>query len=73
MGETVKALIAIYTKLGGAESTADVKTIPEALNLIASQIATAIAPELPEVSASDNGKVLKVVDGEWAVGSDATE
>lgn len=73
MGDTVKALIAIYAALGGEESTANVNTIPEALTLIASQVATATAPELPEVSASDNGKVLKVIDGEWAVGSDDVE
>lgn len=29
-------------------------------------------PELPEVSAADNGKVLKVVGGVWAIGNDLT-
>ena len=64
MGDTVKALIAIYTALGGSASTADVKTIPEALALIATQAASSL--ELPKVTAEDNGKVLKVVNGAWA-------
>lgn len=32
-----------------------------------------VPSELPAVTATENGKVLKVVDGEWAVGTDATE
>ena len=31
-----------------------------------------VPSELPAVTATDNGSVLKVVDGEWAVGADAT-
>lgn len=31
-----------------------------------------VPSELPAVTATDNGSVLKVVDGEWAVGTDAT-
>lgn len=30
------------------------------------------AAALPPVTAADNGKVLKVVDGKWALGTDAT-
>lgn len=30
------------------------------------------AASLPPVTAADNGKVLKVVDGKWALGTDAT-
>ena len=32
--------------------------------------ATATAPELPKVTTSDNGKVLKVAEGKWTVGTD---
>lgn len=31
-----------------------------------------VPSELPAVTATDNGSVLKVVDGVWAVGEDAT-
>lgn len=31
-----------------------------------------VPSELPAVTATDNGSVLKVVEGEWAVGADAT-
>ena len=66
MGATVKALIAIYTALGGSASTANIKTIPEALNLIASYITTSGLCGLPDVSATDNGDILRVVNGAWA-------
>lgn len=35
--------------------------------------AAAVPSELPAVTSTENGKVLKVVDGVWAVGTDATE
>ena len=45
------------------------------LTAIATQISTSgISTNiLPEVSATDNGKILKVVEGKWAVGTDLTE
>ena len=71
MKQTVDALKALYVALGGsAEDVADVNLIPDMINKIATVAATATAPELPKVTASDNGKVLKVADGKWAVGTD---
>lgn len=73
---TVGALKAIYTALGGNSSTvATVTTIPDMLTAIATQISTSgISTNiLPEVSATDNGKILKVADGKWGVGTDLTE
>ena len=73
---TIGALKAIYTALGGNSSTvATVTTIPDMLTAIATQISTSgISTNiLPEVSATDNGKILKVVEGKWAVGTDLTE
>lgn len=73
---TIGALKAIYTALGGNSSTvATVTTIPDMLTAIAAQISTSgISTNiLPEVSATDNGKILKVVEGKWAVGTDLTE
>ena len=73
---TIGALKAIYSALGGNSSTvATVTTIPDMLTAIATQISTSgISTNiLPEVSATDNGKILKVVEGKWAVGTDLTE
>ena len=67
----VEALKAVYTALGGdADDVADITTTAEMISAIATVIPTATASELPEVSATDNGSVLKVIDGEWAVGTD---
>ena len=41
------------------------------LNAIATLLAAG-GGQLPAVDAEDNGKVLKVVSGEWALGTDAT-
>ena len=68
---TISALQALYVALGGdADDVANINTIPEMISAIATQAAKATAPELPEVTATDNGSVLKVVDGAWAVGTD---
>lgn len=67
----VEALKAVYTALGGdADDVADITTTAEMISAIATVIPTATASELPKVSATDNGSVLKVVDGKWAVGTD---
>lgn len=77
MDTTVVALRNLYVALGGdADDVANLVIIPDLINAIATQAATVVtaanASELPAVTATDNGKVLKVVDGEWAVGADAT-
>lgn len=70
METNISALQKLYVKLGGSASdVANVTTIPEIIVKINSIVESAIAPELPEVTASDNGKVLMVVEGEWAVGT----
>lgn len=77
MDNTLDALRGLYVALGGdADAVANLVIIPDLINAIATQAATALATagasELPEVDAEDNGKVLKVADGKWSVGSDAT-
>ena len=77
MDNTLDALRGLYVALGGdADAVANLVIIPDLINSIATQAATALstagASELPEVDAEDNGKVLKVADGKWSVGTDAT-
>jgi hypothetical protein len=77
MDNTLDALRGLYVALGGdADDVANLVIIPDLINAIATQAATALATagasELPEVDAEDNGKVLKVADGKWSVGTDAT-
>lgn len=67
----VEALKALYKALGGDESdVAKINTIADMIAEIAVVAATATAPELPAVTAAENGKVLKVANGKWAVGTD---
>lgn len=71
MNQTVDALKALYVALGGsADDVAEINLIPDMILAIAEVAETATAPELPTVTATDNGKVLKVANGKWAVGTD---
>lgn len=77
MDNTLDALRNLYVALGGeASDVANLVIIPDLINAIATQAATVVtaanAAELPAVTAEDDGKVLKVVDGAWGVGTDAT-
>lgn len=73
MDTTVVALRNLYVALGGqAADVANLVIIPDLINAIATLVSSGATAELPAVTATDNGKVLKVVDGEWAVGADAT-
>ena len=74
MDNTLDALRGLHVALGGdADDVANLVTIPDLIKVISTQVSTVVGTkELPEVDADDNGKVLKVVDGEWAVGTDAT-
>lgn len=67
----VEALKALYKALGGDETdVAEITTTADMIAAIATVAATATAPELPAVTAAENGKVLKVANGKWAVGTD---
>jgi dTDP-D-glucose 4,6-dehydratase len=74
MDNTITALKNLYVALGGdADDVADIVIIPDMINAIADLVTSGATKELPAVTAEDNGKVLKVAEGAWAVGTDATE
>ena len=62
----VEALKEVYVALGGEASSFDANTNAEAIHLISTVVASAIASALPSVSGSDNGKILMVKSGKWA-------
>lgn len=69
MDNNIKALQNLYVALGGdIDDVADVNTNADIINAIAGIAAT--IKGLPAVKASDNGKILKVVEGEWALADD---
>ncbi len=73
MRQTVDALRALYVAMGGdADTVASLTLIPDIINAIATLVTSGSTATLPAVTAADNGKVLKVTDGAWAVGTDAT-
>ena len=74
MGRNVTALKALYVALGGTASTvADVTTIDGMINAIAAIASAGLPGTLPAVTAENNGQIMKVVSGEWALAADATE
>lgn len=66
-----------YENIAGGAAVGNYTIIPDVINAIAKRAETvaenASKTELPAVTASDNGKVLKVAEGKWSVGNDATE
>lgn len=69
----VDALKQVYTALGGdADDVANITDNAGMISAIATVIPTALASVLPEVTAANNGAVLKVADGKWGIGTDAT-
>lgn len=70
--ENVNALKALYVALGGSADTVAALTLnSEVINAIATLVG-ATGGMLPAVTATNNGKVLKVADGKWGIGTDAT-
>lgn len=73
MRQTVDALRVLYVAMGGdADTVASLTLIPDIINAIAALVTSGSTATLPAVTAADNGKVLKVTDGAWAAGTDAT-
>lgn len=66
MDNNITALQALYVALGGdADDVAELNTIPDMINAIAT-VVPASSALLPTVTAANDGDILKVVDGEWA-------
>lgn len=81
MDNNMTALAKIYVALGGkltdyyddiadGAPVSDYSINPDMISAIAKVLPGALAGVLPAVTATDNGSVLKVVDGKWAVGTD---
>ena len=61
---TINALKNLYVELGGnINDVENITIIPEMIDALSAIAGSTI--ELPGVTTEDNGKVLKVVDGEW--------
>ena len=67
----LEALKALYVTLGGSADTVKNMTLLSDVIYAMSQLSLSVQPELPSVSKTDEGKVLKVdSNGKWAVGTD---
>jgi hypothetical protein len=72
--DNVTALKALYVTLGGSADTVKNMSVSADIIYAMSQLNIAAAAELPSVSKTDEGKVLKVdSNGKWAVGTDNIE
>lgn len=85
MDNNMTALFNVYVALGGSLTdtyddiangvpVSDYTIKPEIIDAIAKKVTSGGSggASLPAVTSADNGKVLKVVDGQWAVAEDAT-
>jgi hypothetical protein len=73
MDTNVDALKNLYIAFGGSSDTvADMTTNADVINALATLVSAGGGSILPAVTTDDNGKVLKVADGAWAVGTDST-
>ena len=73
MDTTVNALKKLYVAVGGdADDVADISRIPDMIDALSVVLPIAIESVLPAVTATNNGSVLKVADGKWAIGTDNT-
>lgn len=68
----VDALKELYKALGGNAATVADITLTSDMIVEISKIASSTL-ELPAVSSTDNGSILKVVDGKWAKGAETKE
>lgn len=70
MKQTNDALKELYVACGGNSATVAGMTIKsDIISALATLITNGGGARLPEVSASDNGDVLTVVEGAWAAAS----
>lgn len=73
MDTTVYALKKLYVAVGGdADDVADISRIPDMIDALSVVLPITIESVLPAVTATNNGSVLKVADGKWAIGTDNT-
>lgn len=73
MDTIVDALKKLYVALGGdAAAVADITLTTDMINALCGVVPSA-ANLLPAVTATENGKIMKVVEGEWSLADDATE
>lgn len=64
----VEALKALYVAMGGAaEDVENLSLNSEVINALCTVASGIAGSVLPEVTAADDGKILKVVDGKWAL------
>lgn len=68
----VQALKTLYVALGGdLDTVANLVENADVINAIATLVSGGTM--LPAVDSTANGKIMKVVDGEWALAADAIE
>ena len=74
MDNNITALQGLYVALGGTLSdVANISTIPDMINAIATVVPSGSGSSLPEVTGADNGMILTVVEGAWAKAAAPTE
>lgn len=61
-----------YEDINDGETVGNYTTSADVISAVAKKIPSGSGSLLPEVTSEDNGKVLTVVEGEWAAAAPAT-